>query len=117
MKTAPRLIAYYNNDTVRLATAKDLPHTHLILAFIVPDAAGNMVTADVEPMLGKDVQELQSLGKKVLVSIGGACVNSSNYLAMKQRLSKATQEVAAFVAEQKLDGVDIEYEDGPALQT
>jgi len=73
-----RNVIYFlgKNSQIPLAGIANLPYTDVILAFLYPDANGNLqlggdaFNAPTQSLQG-DVRTLQNAGKNVLISFGG----------------------------------------------
>ena len=108
-----RLVIYYNSTHAPLISIASTPLTHVILAFLVPgttdptriEASGNL--ASVWP----DVPALQAAGKKVMISFGGGTISHQAYQQLSADVPGLARQIADFVTERDLDGVDIDFED------
>ncbi len=114
-----RLVIYYNSAHTPLSSIAATPLTHVILAFLIPgatdptkiEASGNL--ASVWP----DVKGLQAAGKKVLISFGGGTATHDAYRQLSADVPGLAQQIADFVTQRGLDGVDIDFEDTPGFES
>ncbi|HXV28621.1 MAG TPA: glycoside hydrolase family 18 protein [bacterium] len=110
----PRLVAYYNANTVPvLAKADTFPYTHYILAYLLPDGTGGVKPEGALKYTLKDpaaIRRVQSAGKKVLISLGGGTVAGEAWLEMGKNADKIARETARYVEMFQLDGVDLDIE-------
>lgn len=108
-----RLVVYYNSAHTPLSSIATTPLTHVILSFLMPNAddptkigpSGNLDS------VWPDVKKLQAAGKKVMISFGGGTATHDAYRKLAGDVPGLARQIAAFVAEQGLDGVDIDFED------
>jgi chitinase len=119
-----RNVIYYNNNSnpITLAEIANLPYTDVILAFAVVNqflaVEGNggafPVTLDTE----RAIRALQNAGKNVLVSFGGdpSTFPSSDWQRCARNVEIVVNNIAAFVKNNGLNGVDIDYEDNAGFQ-
>jgi endoglucanase len=98
----------------QLSQLFDGAYTHLILAFMLPDAAGNLQATAAAADFGAPLrQQAQAAGTKVLFSVGGATVPYTTYTAIagdgaaRQRF---IENVVAAVQSGGYDGVDLNFE-------
>ncbi len=87
--------------------------THIALTFVLPNADGSLETKDMDQLIDPLVKLAHEKNKKVWVSIGGAVGYGGAFqkiAADKDRLKLFTQNVAAYVKANKIDGVDIDWE-------
>lgn len=115
----PRFVIYYNSDASPLSALIDLPYTHVIIAFLepVPSVAGEVRLA-LPPRMApfwNDIPRLQANGKRVLISFGGGRVDAKRYAPLVGRESALAEELASFVRDYGLDGIDIDFEASPML--
>ncbi len=108
-----RLVIYYNSAHAPLSSIAETPLTHVILAFLMPSAAD---PTKVEPSgnldsVWPDVQGLQAAGKKVMISFGGGTATHEAYRQLAADVPGLARQIAGFVAQRGLDGVDIDFED------
>ena len=86
--------------------------THICIAFANPDAAGNLIVADNgQAGVATVVNAAHAKGTKVMISIGGwVCpiATYSDLLRTKKAAFVAT--ILKFVADNNLDGVDVDLE-------
>lgn len=123
MAQKPLMVIYYNDNTLPLSSLTSTPYTDVILAFTVPEnsqsttlvLSGNLPsTSDLKA----DIATLQQAGIMVHLSFGGAIGLDGqpiNYTLLSQNVSSVAGQLAAFVTEYNLDGIDIDYEDTDAL--
>jgi glycosyl hydrolase family 18 (putative chitinase) len=86
--------------------------THVIEAFLIPDASGGLRAANGLPRR-ELVRAARRDGCRVLVAIGGATVPGSTFGALSARqgaLQRFSDGVARFVLEGGYDGVDLDWE-------
>lgn len=105
-----------HNDMLGLQSSD---YTHIILAFFhfndftswQLNYNGFSIANDLYDGFWTDVSNLQTAGKKVLISMGGAADNFwSNVDANNRDL--VAKQIVSFVNSKKLDGVDLDQEDG-----
>ncbi|WBX77728.1 glycosyl hydrolase family 18 protein [Tenacibaculum ovolyticum] len=118
-----KLITYYNNGTISLTSATNLPYTDIILAFLYTtpnnpltlSIAGGIAAATSPPELTQTIidtiKELKAKGQKVLISFGGAQMNWETYKNIVGHEQELAKSIAKFVKDNNLDGVDIDFED------
>jgi chitinase len=116
----PRNVIYYNDrsNPIPLAGIADLPYTDVILGFLVPHGdlglmgRGGAFDTNGNPS-PSDIQTLQTAGKNVLISLGGATKTfpSSAWQQRAQDVNGLVEQVAEYVTANGLNGVDIDYED------
>jgi hypothetical protein len=80
-----RNVIYYNasNPTIPLAGIANLPYTHVIVGFLIPDSIIINLIGDGSAFGGlsqlqqlqTDIKTLQGAGKSVLISVGGQVKN------------------------------------------
>jgi chitinase len=117
-----RNVIYYNssNDQISLGGIAQLPYTDVIIANLQPaDAADNNFTLAgwgnaFDNDLQSNIQALQSAGKNVLISFGGA--NNANllsgYQSYAQNVGALVDDIVNnWVLQYGFNGVDIDYED------
>jgi chitinase len=116
MSTTPPRNVIYCNERTFLQDIVGLPYTDVILNFLAPapDGSGNLKGPYLEP---GDVQALQNAGMNVLVSLGGdpGTFPSEAWKQYAQNVNGLVQKVTAYVTENGLNGVDIDYEDDNGL--
>ena len=122
-----QLISYYNNGSIALNAATNLPYTTLILAFLYTNEndplslqiAGGMAASASPPKLTQHtidaIAALHANNQKVMISFGGGQMSSGGYAGIVGSEAKLAQSIAAFVKEYNLDGVDLDYEDTAAF--
>lgn len=116
-----RFVIYYNDAHFPLRSIAQLPYTHVILSFIVPDtsdASGKTVTTSGNlEQVWDDVSALRQAGKKVMISFGGGAFSTASYKKLSGTEPAIAEQIAAIVERHGLDGVDIDYEDTPAFRS
>ena len=102
-----------NANQISLPGIADLPYTDVIVAFLVPDDNLNLVGVGgaFDDNLQSNIQALQSAGKNVLISFGGATFPSSAYASYAQDVNGLVGQIVDFVTSYGFNGVDIDYED------
>jgi chitinase len=110
----PRYVIYYNSDATPLDALVGTPYTHVILSFLIPvtSADGRIAlraSSKLTPFWSK-VPSLQADGKKVLISFGGGEVTEKEYAPLVGHECELADQLAAFVKDHGLDGVDIDFE-------
>ncbi|WDE03419.1 hypothetical protein SG34_018710 [Thalassomonas viridans] len=120
-----RLVTYFNNGSLELINAANLPYTNINLAFLLPNAdnplelelAGAIAatTTTLTETTKQAVSAIQAEGKKVLLSFGGGTVSSDTYHQLAGNETELAENIAAFVTKNNLNGVDIDYEDTGAF--
>lgn len=115
-----RNVIYYNsnNSQIPLAGIANLPYTDVILGFLYPDDNGVQLGGDWtnDESLGSDIQTLQSVGQNVLISFGGAGIDSAAYQRCIQDVNLLVEQLVYVVTAFGLNGVDIDYEDNNGFQ-
>ncbi|MFA8299954.1 MAG: glycosyl hydrolase family 18 protein [Hyphomicrobiales bacterium] len=123
----PILLTYYNASGLPLEHIAELPYTHVNLAFILVDES-NPTTPKLDGAIAsgtpgqltdnvkKAIKTLQSKGKKVLISFGGASMGSAVYKQIAGKENELAVNLAKFVKDNKLNGIDIDWEDTAAFQ-
>lgn len=125
MASKPLMVIYYNANTLPLSSLTNTPYTDVILAFALPESSqstqlalsGNLPNSTT---LKSDIQTLHNAGIKVHLSFGGEVGLDGqpvNYTLLSQNVSSVVKQLAAFVTEYNLDGIDIDYEDTNALMS
>lgn len=98
----------------QLSQLFDGTYTHLILAFMLPDAAGNLQPASAAVDFGATLrQQARAAGTKVLFSVGGATVPYTTYTAIADDAAARTRFIANVVGAVQsggYDGVDLNFE-------
>jgi chitinase len=114
-----RNVIYYNssNDQISLAGIAQLPYTDVIIANIQP-TPDSLTLQGYGPAFDKNlhsnIQALQSAGKNVLISFGGAnnATLLSGYQSYAQNVGGLVDDIVNnWVMEYGFNGVDIDYED------
>ena len=120
-----------------LATVQEFPYTDVIIGFLVPDPTNTHLIGDNSTIWGPDnningqplmqlkgyIQRLRSVGKNVLLSVGGQVRQAGTPGAWTSELYQSwfgneralAQEIANWVTNLGASGVDIDYEDDNAL--
>jgi chitinase len=110
-----RNVIYFssNANQIPLPGIVKLPYTDVIVAFLVPDDNLNLVGAGgaFDDNLQSNIQVLQSAGKNVLISFGGATFPSSAYQSYAQDVNGLVGQIVNFVTGYGFNGVDIDYQD------
>lgn len=95
------------------ADAIDLgPCTHVIEAFVLPDAAGALRAANGLPRRDL-IRAARRSGRRVLVAVGGATVPGATFAALAAHAPSAERladAVAGFALDGGYDGVDLDWE-------
>lgn len=123
MAQKPLMVTYYNANTLPLSSLTETPYTDVILAFALPENSQSTTLALSGNLPGvstlkSDIQALQKAGIKVHLSFGGEVGLDGqpvNYTLLSQNVGSVADQLAAFVSEFNLDGIDIDYEDTNAL--
>ena len=120
-----RLVTYFNNGSLDLGNAASLPYTDVNLAFLLPGAqnpldlelAGAIAATPttLTETTKQAVSAIQANGKKVLLSFGGGTVASETYHQLAGNETQLAINIAHFVTDNHLNGVDIDYEDTAAF--
>jgi chitinase len=110
----PRYVIYYNSDATPLDALLGTPYTHVILSFLVPvtgvDGGISLVASSKLTPFWNKVPSLQADGKKVLISFGGGEVTEADYAPLIGHELELADQLAAFVNDHGLDGIDIDFE-------
>ena len=110
-----RNVVYFNNGTYPLTDIASLPYTDVIIGFLVPDRNFNLAGAGgaFGNNLAGNIRTLQSAGKNVLISVGGAgqYFSSAAWQHYAQNADVLVSQIVNFVTRYGFDGVDIDYED------
>lgn len=86
--------------------------THLCYAFLVPSANGDLDGSLLENKLSGIVSDGHENGVFVLISIGGGGTgNFSEAILNEQARENLVQQIIDFVLENKIDGVDVDFEE------
>ncbi|SMF17211.1 Glycosyl hydrolases family 18 [Tistlia consotensis] len=113
-----KLVVYYNANYTPVLDAAGDALTHLNLAFAIPSASNPLtleISGNLTSTLLGQVPQVQAAGKKVMLSFGGGTVSSAQYQAMVGNEPAIAAQLAAFVKQYGLDGIDVDYEDSGAL--
>ncbi|WP_281558848.1 glycosyl hydrolase family 18 protein [Thalassomonas sp. RHCl1] len=120
-----RLVTYFNNGSIELNHAVNQPYTDINLAFLLPNAdnpldlelAGAIAASPstLTQTTKQAISALQASGKKVLLSFGGGTVSSETYHQLAGNETELAQNIACFITENQLNGVDIDFEDTGAF--
>lgn len=115
----PRLVIYYEDNSVPLINAVDLPYTHVNLSFLVPVEGTDRIVAQDNLTLEvlEHAKRVQESGKQVFASFGGGLQKSQHYHALSGNERQAAEQIVDYVIAHRLDGVDIDYEDFDAMRT
>jgi len=116
MSTTPPRNVIYCNDPGALTEIAGMAYTDVLLNFLVPDGNGNLTGPIPDP---EQVQAMQNAGKNVLISLGGDpnTFTSSAWQNYANDVPGLVQQVVAFVTANRLNGVDIDYEDDNGFST
>ena len=109
----PRYIIYYNSTVSPLSALLGTPYTHVILSFITASVQNDKLILQPPEQLKPFwdvVPQLQAEGKKVMISFGGGTMQSKDYGPLVGHEETLAKQIADWVIEKKLDGVDIDYE-------
>jgi chitinase len=110
-----RNVIYFSSKSnqIPLSGIANLPYTDVIVAFLVPKDKLNLGGAGgaFDDNLQSNIQALQSAGKNVLISFGGARFPSSAYQNYANDVNGLVGQIVNFVTSYGLNGVDIDYED------
>ncbi len=122
-----KLVTYFNNGSIPLLRATELPYTDVIFAFLYTNEekplelqlAGGMAAGQSPPVLTgttlNAINELKANGQKVLISFGGGEMSSEAYSKLVGFERELASSIVDFVVENNLDGVDIDFEDTSAF--
>lgn len=112
--STPRYLVYYNSNASPLSAVSETDFTHVIVSFlrVTVDQTGTLQLQLPKKMEGQwsSVEQVRSLGKKVMVSYGGGDASSAEYSALVGREAELAKLLAGFVKQHQLDGVDIDFE-------
>jgi chitinase len=110
-----RNVIYFSSNANQrpLSAIANLPYTDVIVAFLVPDDNLNLVGAGgaFDDNLQSNIRVLQSVGKNVLISFGGATFPSLAYQSYAQDVNGLVGQIVDFVTGYGFNGVDIDYQD------
>lgn len=110
------IVAVYPTWSANQLPLESIPwdrFTHITLTFVLPNVDGSLQTQDMSQIIDPLVKRAHEKNKKVLISIGGALGYGDTFQKIasdKNLLKKFTLNVNAYVAEHKIDGVDIDWE-------
>lgn len=120
-----RLVTYFNNGSLKLSNANNLPYTDINLAFLLPNAdnplelelAGAIAATSttLTQTTKQAISTLQKSGKQVLLSFGGGTVASETYHQLAGNETELAANIGHFITDNELDGVDIDFEDTGAF--
>jgi len=122
-----KLVTYFNNGSIPLIRATELPYTDVILAFLYTlenepfrlQLGGGIAASQSPPVLTgttlNAINELKENGQKVLISFGGGEMTSLAYSKIVGSESELAKSISNFVVKNNLDGVDIDFEDTGAF--
>jgi len=117
-----KLVSYFNNGSIPLSTAVNLPYTDIILAFLYTTSddplslklGGGIAASESPPALTKSTIEaitaLHAAGKRVHISFGGGTMTNASYQAIVGSEAALAKALADFVKKYNLDGIDIDFE-------
>ncbi|CAM1357690.1 glycoside hydrolase family 18 protein [Tenacibaculum halocynthiae] len=118
-----KLISYYNNGSIPLEHAVNLPYTDIILSFLYTSEsnplslqlAGGIAASTSPPELTQTtknaIAKLKANGQKVLISFGGGEMSSVAYSKIAGHEKELAISIADFIKNNNLDGIDIDFED------
>lgn len=111
----PIVVAYptWSSKKLPLESIPWHKFTHITLTFALPNADGSLQTTDIDKIIDPLVKVAHEKNKKVFISIGGATGYGDAFqkiAADKDRLKLFTKNVATYVREHQIDGVDIDWE-------
>lgn len=118
-----KLISYYNNGSIPLEHAVNLPYTDIILSFLYTSEsnplslqlAGGIAASTSPPELTQTtknaIAKLKANGQKVLISFGGGEMSSVAYSKIAGHEKELAISIAEFIKNNNLDGIDIDFED------
>lgn len=131
IKLKPRFVIYLNSQAISPSTYNEIinlsiGNLYINLAFILPTPnhqialsgnLGNNLTFDSNVTAG--IKKLKDNGIKIFVSFGGSTVTHEQYLYWAQRRNYETlgNILHDFVTTNRLDGIDIDFEDRRAFST
>ncbi|WDE13762.1 glycosyl hydrolase family 18 protein [Thalassomonas haliotis] len=120
-----RLVTYFNNGSLELSNAVNLPYTDINLAFLLANAdnplklelAGAIAATPttLTQTTKQAVSALQASGKQVLLSFGGGTLASETYHQLAGNETELAANIACFITDNQLNGVDIDFEDTAAF--
>lgn len=86
--------------------------THICIAFANPDAAGNLIVTDnAQAGVATVVNAAHAKGAKVMISIGGwNCPIATYSDLLKNKKAAFVASILKYVADNNLDGVDVDLE-------
>jgi chitinase len=86
--------------------------THICIAFANPDASGNLIVTDNQQSgVATVVNAAHAKGTKVMISIGGwNCPIATYSDLLKNKNASFVASILKYVADNKLDGVDVDLE-------
>lgn len=117
--TTPRNIIYALRQSTPITGIVGSDFTHVILSFLLPQVNGTVVpSSELQHFIAdpNTISQLKEGGKrKVMVAIGGGIVPAGGWKGMAQNLQVAVASIINFVNTNKLDGIDIDYEDTDAI--
>ncbi|MCG7534152.1 glycosyl hydrolase family 18 protein [Pseudoalteromonas sp. OOF1S-7] len=120
-----KTITYYNSGAIPLINACDLPYDVVNLAFLsssysnpfnlVLSGAIAATDSSLTSSTVEAIKAMQQKGQKVLISFGGATMESVTYQKLSEDTAKLAKLLAKFVTDNHLDGIDLDYEDTAAF--
>lgn len=117
MSGTPRMVVYYNANTLPLSDIVGSAYTHVILAFIIPSSSsGGGLTLELSGNLDSavlaDIPAAKESGtRKVMVSVGGETFQSSDWQLASENVPDMATQIVNIVTSNGFDGVDIDFED------
>ncbi len=128
MQNTTRFITYYCGNTIALKEAISLPYTHIIIAFLFTKSEnpmelildGGTALKNIPPTFTNTtkeaIKELQDAGKKIMISFGGGAMHSEAYRGIVGKEAEMADKLVAFIKENNLDGIDLDFEDTSAFK-
>jgi GH18 family chitinase len=116
----PVVMAYLPTwgDFASDAAALDLDTlTHVAVAFAIPGSGGTVFSDGVEAEVAVLVDAAHARGVKVLASLGGFSHSPDVRARLDGDIEAYADELAAFIAEHRLDGLDVDIEGGSVDST
>lgn len=114
-----RYVIYYNSTATPLAKAAKADFTDIILSFLTlpekDDDPFELVVPEAMQGYLADVAKLKAAGKRVLISFGGGDMGPRAWGRIVGREAELAKQIAAFVSQHGLHGVDIDFEITEAL--
>lgn len=111
MSSTPRNIIYALSQEAPISGIVGSDFTHVILSFLLPNADGTVTPSGELESLLQSVDAIREGGKrKVMVSLGGGTATPEGWAGLAANVDQAAASIMSFVRQNKLDGVDIDYE-------